>query len=315
MILTLKRENNPQDHKTKSIEYSHATCLWIVQIHCMYVHVMGIFALFLFFSQVDFAIVRLLADWLVTGYSTVWFIQVSICVKARTHTYAQRAHTHTHAHTQDKEVVPASSSRRRMGQQQDHDDTNEDEQRSMLPSGAKGELDDDDDIEMHIVPAAGDPRSSSAIITVYPRAFDKPEACFPHISSFSIGEEHEECNAAAASAATNNIDEYQKGPVTRSLISTGEDDEYEGDLVISSNGMHVGSIHAGSNDSGNRSRTSKKGRSSSVVRCFPPVTHTTPSEAAAASAKKNSKQGLKHGKKHRERLQDDNSESSECSDH
>ena len=65
-----------QDHKTRSIEYSHVTCLWIVQIHCMYVHVMGVFSLFLFFSQVDFAIIRLLADWLVTGYSTVWFIQV-----------------------------------------------------------------------------------------------------------------------------------------------------------------------------------------------------------------------------------------------
>ena len=36
---------------------------------------MGIFALFLFFSQVDFAVIRLLADLLVTGYSTVWFIQ------------------------------------------------------------------------------------------------------------------------------------------------------------------------------------------------------------------------------------------------
>ena len=68
--------NSLQDHKSKSIEYSHATCLWIVQIHCVYVHVMGIFALFLFFSQVDFAIIRLLADLLVTGYSTVWFIQV-----------------------------------------------------------------------------------------------------------------------------------------------------------------------------------------------------------------------------------------------
>ena len=41
----------------------------------MYVHVMGVFALFLFFSQVDFALVRLIADWIVTGYSTVWFIQ------------------------------------------------------------------------------------------------------------------------------------------------------------------------------------------------------------------------------------------------
>ncbi len=41
-----------QDHKTRSIEYSHTTCLLICQIHCIYVHVMGIFALFLFFSQV-----------------------------------------------------------------------------------------------------------------------------------------------------------------------------------------------------------------------------------------------------------------------
>ena len=75
-----------QDHKTKSIEYSHATCLWIVQIHCVYVHVMGIFALFLFFSQVDFAIIRLMADLLVTGYSTVWFIQVlkKLCIVVAT---------------------------------------------------------------------------------------------------------------------------------------------------------------------------------------------------------------------------------------
>jgi hypothetical protein len=28
-------------------------------------------------KQVDFAVIRLLADLLVTGYSTVWFIQVS----------------------------------------------------------------------------------------------------------------------------------------------------------------------------------------------------------------------------------------------
>jgi hypothetical protein len=28
----------------------------------MYVHVMGVFSLFLFFSQVDFAMIRLLAD-------------------------------------------------------------------------------------------------------------------------------------------------------------------------------------------------------------------------------------------------------------
>jgi hypothetical protein len=45
-----------QDHKTRSIEYTHMTCLWIVQIHCIYVHVMGIFALFLFFSQASLSL-------------------------------------------------------------------------------------------------------------------------------------------------------------------------------------------------------------------------------------------------------------------
>lgn len=70
----------------------------------MYVHVMGVFSLFLFFSQVDFAIIRLLADWIVTGYSTVWFIQVSawcICTRHRTFILTWSANT------QDKEVVPA----------------------------------------------------------------------------------------------------------------------------------------------------------------------------------------------------------------
>ena len=75
-----------QDHKTRSIEYSHSTCLWIVQVNCMYVHVMGVFSLFLFFSQVDFALVRLLADWIVTGYSTVWFIQVWCLLHCPWHT-------------------------------------------------------------------------------------------------------------------------------------------------------------------------------------------------------------------------------------
>lgn len=67
--------NTIQDHKTRTIPYSSVTCMWIVQMHCMYMHVMAVFALFLFFSQVDFAVIRLLADWLVTGVSTAWFLQ------------------------------------------------------------------------------------------------------------------------------------------------------------------------------------------------------------------------------------------------
>lgn len=69
---------------------------------------MGIFALFLFFSQVDFAIIRLLADLLVTGYSTVWFIQ-------------------------NKRVVPASPA---YGSDNEH----------LMTDHHKSQYDDDDDV-------------------------------------------------------------------------------------------------------------------------------------------------------------------------
>jgi hypothetical protein len=57
----------------------------------MYVHVMGVFSLFLFFCQFDFAMIRLLTDWIVTGHSTVWFIQVRAQEHLRAHTPCKKS--------------------------------------------------------------------------------------------------------------------------------------------------------------------------------------------------------------------------------
>jgi hypothetical protein len=64
-----------QDHKTTYLPYSKRTCWWICQIFCVYVHVMSIFGIFLIFSQVDFLIVRAIADFIINGYSTTWFMK------------------------------------------------------------------------------------------------------------------------------------------------------------------------------------------------------------------------------------------------
>jgi hypothetical protein len=141
----------------------------------MYVHVMGIFALFLFFSQVDFALIRLLADWLVTGFSTLWFIQVRCCWDGFVEVVMEII-LYT---IQDKEVVPHRA-----------------EQDRMLS-----------DFEMRL-----SFNHDGSIITVYPRAFNNPD--LPPISSFSIGDE-----------------ERREG-----------ENEEEGEIVLSGNGMHVGTI-------------------------------------------------------------------------
>lgn len=75
--------NTIQDHKNVYIPYSKRTCLVIVQSFCLYVHIMSIFSIFLIFAQVDFLIVRALADLMVTSFSTNVFVQRKIFDKEK----------------------------------------------------------------------------------------------------------------------------------------------------------------------------------------------------------------------------------------
>lgn len=75
--------NTIQDHKTKFIPYSKMTCLVISQIHTVYCHVMGSLALLMFFCQVDFLLVRLVADLIVNHYSILVFMNNKVHDLAR----------------------------------------------------------------------------------------------------------------------------------------------------------------------------------------------------------------------------------------
>jgi hypothetical protein len=61
--------NTVQDHKCSTLPYSKNTCMVISQMFTIYGHVMSVFGIFLMFSQIDFMLVRMVADIGVNQYS------------------------------------------------------------------------------------------------------------------------------------------------------------------------------------------------------------------------------------------------------
>ena len=55
----------------------------ITQIYTVFCHVMSIFGIFLLFSQIDFLIIRTIADLLVNQYTTTMFMQNKIVDRRR----------------------------------------------------------------------------------------------------------------------------------------------------------------------------------------------------------------------------------------
>lgn len=67
--------NTIQDQKTKYLDYSKATCVYVSVVFDIYSHVMGIFSLYLMFSQIDFLLIRMIADIIVTVFTTIEWIK------------------------------------------------------------------------------------------------------------------------------------------------------------------------------------------------------------------------------------------------
>lgn len=76
-------QNTIQDHKCRYLPYSKATCLHISNMYCVYTHIMSIFGVFLFFSQIDFLLIRLAGDLVVTVFTTIWWMQDKIVDRER----------------------------------------------------------------------------------------------------------------------------------------------------------------------------------------------------------------------------------------
>ena len=67
--------NTIQDHKTEYIPYSKFTCLCIIQIFTVYAVIMSVIGMFVALTQVDFMLIRILADVVVNQYTTFWFLR------------------------------------------------------------------------------------------------------------------------------------------------------------------------------------------------------------------------------------------------
>ena len=67
--------NTITDHKTKYIPYSKGTCLAISQLWSLYCGIMGIAGIMISLTQVDFVIIRLICDLLVSFYTNYKFMK------------------------------------------------------------------------------------------------------------------------------------------------------------------------------------------------------------------------------------------------
>ena len=64
-----------QDHKTKALPYGKMTCISINIMFTIYTQVTMLFSMFLYMSQIDFLLLRVLGDIVVTLYSTNMFLK------------------------------------------------------------------------------------------------------------------------------------------------------------------------------------------------------------------------------------------------
>lgn len=68
-------QNTIQDHKTRYLPYSKATCYLISQTWAIYVNIMSIFGVALMMSQIDLLIIRMAADLLVNTFTCFKFMR------------------------------------------------------------------------------------------------------------------------------------------------------------------------------------------------------------------------------------------------
>lgn len=67
--------NTITDHKTRFIPYSKPICVLITQTWSVYCNIMSVFGIFLAMSQIDFVLIRMVADLIVNAYTTTKFLR------------------------------------------------------------------------------------------------------------------------------------------------------------------------------------------------------------------------------------------------
>jgi hypothetical protein len=77
--------NTITDHKTRYIPYSKGVCLLITQMWAVYCNLMGVLALFIAMTQIDFVLIRMVADLTVNMYTNLKFMHNKVHDALRYH--------------------------------------------------------------------------------------------------------------------------------------------------------------------------------------------------------------------------------------
>jgi hypothetical protein len=75
--------NTITDHKTRYLPYSKFTCICISQLWSIYCNVMSVFGLFLAMTQIDFVLIRMMADLIVNVYTNMRFMRNKVTCEER----------------------------------------------------------------------------------------------------------------------------------------------------------------------------------------------------------------------------------------
>ena len=89
--------NTITDHKSKYIPYPRYVCLGISQLWAVYCNLMSVFGMFLAMTQIDFVLIRMVADLTVNTYTNLKFMRYKEYSPAKYHDVEMQAMTGTPA--------------------------------------------------------------------------------------------------------------------------------------------------------------------------------------------------------------------------
>mgnify|MGYP001189664622 FL=1 len=95
--------NTIQDHKTVYIPYSKCTCLLIIQVFTCYSVVISIVGLFVALTQIDFTVVRLIADLIVNHITTSYFLRGKVTNLQKYEEWSRKSDNMEHIELKEEE--------------------------------------------------------------------------------------------------------------------------------------------------------------------------------------------------------------------
>jgi hypothetical protein len=97
--------NTITDHKSKYIPYPKYVCLLISQLWSIYCNLMSVFGMFLAMTQIDFVLIRMLADITVNSYTNMKFMRMKEHCRAKYYDIEMQCIPHRTEPTEQSKMI------------------------------------------------------------------------------------------------------------------------------------------------------------------------------------------------------------------